>query len=77
MCSRVSLNAYKESKIVKYLSQVAFLTILLLALTLPVHADQGGCVDSPENPTAILGFVGAAGAGIAYLRIRIKAKTRK
>ena len=33
----------------------------LFLLTLPVHA-QGGCVNSPENPTAILALVGSAGA---------------
>jgi XrtJ-associated TM-motif-TM protein len=34
------------------------------------HA-QGGCVDSPECPTAILGIVGAAGAAL-YARLRCK-----
>lgn len=34
----------------------------------PVFA-QGGCVNSPECPTAILGLVGAAGAAL-YVRLR-------
>jgi XrtJ-associated TM-motif-TM protein len=39
----------------------AFYLGLLLLAALPLHA-QGGCVDSPENPTAILGLIGVAGA---------------
>ena len=34
----------------------------------PVFA-QGGCVNSPECPTAILGLVGAAGAAL-YARLK-------
>jgi XrtJ-associated TM-motif-TM protein len=34
------------------------------------HA-QGGCIDSPECPTAVLGLVGAAGAGL-YARLRAR-----
>ena len=30
---------------------------------------QGGCVNSPECPTAILGLVGAGGAAL-YVRLR-------
>jgi len=37
----------------------AYLGLFLLA-AFPLHA-QGGCVDSPENPTAILGLIAAAG----------------
>ena len=33
----------------------------LFLITLPLHA-QGGCVNSPENPTAVLAVVGSAGA---------------
>jgi XrtJ-associated TM-motif-TM protein len=38
----------------------AYLGLFLLA-AFPLHA-QTGCTDSPENPTAILGLIGAAGA---------------
>jgi XrtJ-associated TM-motif-TM protein len=38
------------------------------------HA-QTGCLDSPENPTAVLGLVGAAAGAIAYARAKIS--TRK
>ena len=38
----------------------------LFLITLPVHAQNGvvvgGCVNSPENPTAVLAVVGSAGA---------------
>ena len=36
-------------------------TAFLFLITLPLHA-QGGCVNSPENPTAVLAVVGSAGA---------------
>lgn len=48
---------------------------LLLCIALPLHA-EGGCVDSPENPTAILALVGSAGAFFATARVRIKARRR-
>lgn len=56
----------------------AFLSLglaLLLAVALPLHA-QGGCDNSPENPTAILAVVGSAGAFFASARARIKARRR-
>ena len=41
----------------------------LLLITLPSHAQSGaamsgpgGCINSPENPTAVLAVVGSAGA---------------
>ena len=43
-------------------SLLSFLGLaLLLTVALPLHA-QGGCENSPENPTAILAVVGSAGA---------------
>ena len=35
-------------------------------------ADPGGCVDSPENPTAVLGALGLAAAGIPWLRTKLR-----
>ena len=35
-----------------------------------LHA-QSGCTDSPENPTAVLGLVGAGGWWVASSRRRI------
>jgi XrtJ-associated TM-motif-TM protein len=45
-------------------------TVAILALVCPVMLAQGGCVNSPENPTALLALVGAAGAVVARLRSR-------
>lgn len=49
---------------------------LLFAVALPLHA-QDGCVNSPENPTAILAVVGSAGAFFVSARARIKARRSK
>jgi XrtJ-associated TM-motif-TM protein len=46
---------------------------LLSSVALPLYA-QGGCVESPENPTAILAIVGSAGAFFVSARARIKAR---
>ena len=49
--------------------------VLLSSVALPLHAlDTQGCVNSPENPTAILAVVGSAGAFFVSLRARIKAR---
>ncbi|MBB5328910.1 PExPT-CTERM protein [Tunturibacter psychrotolerans] len=46
---------------------------LVSSVALPLHA-QDGCVNSPENPTAILAVVGSAGAFFVSVRARIKAR---
>jgi XrtJ-associated TM-motif-TM protein len=46
---------------------------LLSSVALPLHA-QDGCINSPENPTAILAVVGSAGAFFVSVRARIKAR---
>jgi XrtJ-associated TM-motif-TM protein len=46
---------------------------LLSSVALPLHA-QDGCVNSPENPTAILAVVGSAGAFFVSARARFKAR---
>ncbi|HEY4009125.1 MAG TPA: PExPT-CTERM protein, partial [Acidobacteriaceae bacterium] len=51
----------------KTLTRVAILGSMLLVPAL--LCAQGGCVSSPECPTAILGVVGAAGATL-YVRWR-------
>jgi XrtJ-associated TM-motif-TM protein len=43
---------------------------LFLLAALPMHA-QGGCVDSPENPTAVLGLIGAVGALYAPVKNKL------
>jgi XrtJ-associated TM-motif-TM protein len=57
-------------------STLMFLGLALLCtVTLPLQA-QGGCVTSPENPTAVLAVIGSAGAFIVSVRDRIKARRR-
>jgi XrtJ-associated TM-motif-TM protein len=48
---------------------------LLSSIAVPLHASDG-CVQSPENPTAILAVVGSAGAFFAAARARIQARRR-
>ena len=48
-------------------SNKTFLTVglmLMAAMAVPLHA-QGGCVDSPEDPTLALALVASAGALVA------------
>ena len=49
---------------------------VMLVVSLPVYA-QGGCVNSPENPTVVLALVGSAGAFVASARARFKARRKK
>ncbi len=49
---------------------------VMLVVSLPVYA-QGGCVNSPENPTVVLALVGSAGAFLASARTRFKARRKK
>ncbi|WP_433975830.1 PExPT-CTERM protein [Tunturiibacter lichenicola] len=54
----------------KLINRIGFFSLFLLAES-PLHGLQiGGCVDSPENPTAILGL--AAAAAIVGLSSRRK-----
>jgi XrtJ-associated TM-motif-TM protein len=46
---------------------------LVLVATTPAFA-QTGCVNSPENPTAILALVGSAGGVLVALRSRLRRK---
>ena len=46
---------------------------VLLVVTASANA-QGGCVNSPENPTVVLALVGSAGAFVASARARFKAR---
>ena len=45
--------------------------VLVFCVAGPVYA-QGGCVNSPENPTAILALVGSAGAFFVAARSRFR-----
>ena len=49
--------------------------LALVSFTGSLHAQGsggGGCVNSPENPTAILAMVGSAGAFFFSRRMRLK-----
>jgi XrtJ-associated TM-motif-TM protein len=37
---------------------------------------QGGCVNSPESPTAILAIVGTAGGFFVWARARFRARRK-
>jgi XrtJ-associated TM-motif-TM protein len=61
----------------KKLGYVLTFALATIAATLPLSA-QSGCVDSPENPTAVLGLiVSAAGIGFVQVRSRIRARKAK
>jgi len=51
------------------------LTALVIALSPALASAQNGCINSPENPTAILALVGTAGA--AFPRLRSYLRSRK
>ena len=44
---------------------------MMLAVTVSANA-QGGCVNSPENPTVVLALVGGAGALFSAVRARVR-----
>ena len=52
---------------------LAVVALVLFAIASPALA-QGGCVNSPENPTAILALVGSAGGVFVALRNRFRSK---
>ena len=56
----------------KKVNLLTLCSAMLLFACVPLHA-QGGCVQSPENPTIILGIVGSIGAFAVSGRDRIKA----
>jgi XrtJ-associated TM-motif-TM protein len=56
----------------KKISLLVFAALVLL-VTIPVYG-QGGCVNSPENPTAILALVGSAGGFLVAMRGRFGRK---
>ena len=51
------------------------IALLVLAAAIPAFA-QDGCVDSPENPTAVLGLIASA-AGIGLVQLRNHFRSRK
>ncbi len=57
----------------KLSSRICLICFVAFVLTAAAHA-QTGCVISPENPTAVLGLVGLAGAAWPALRARLRRK---
>lgn len=51
--------------------QAVPVAILFLTTAAFAHPQTGGCVDSPENPTALFGLIAiAASFGLMYFRKR-------
>jgi len=59
----------------KNIFRLAYLGLVVLA-ALPVYA-QNGCVDSPENPTAILALLGVAGVAYSPVKAKLSSMWRK
>lgn len=47
--------------------------VAMATVVAPMYG-QGGCLNSPENPTVVLALVGTAGAFTASLRTRLRAR---
>jgi XrtJ-associated TM-motif-TM protein len=54
--------------------QFALFIAAIFLLAASSLSAQGGCVNSPENPTAILALGGSAGAIFVSVRARIRAR---
>ena len=55
--------------------RISYLVLMVMA-ALPVYA-QNGCVDSPENPTAILALLGVAGVAYSPVKAKLSSLWRK
>lgn len=55
----------------QFRSRFVLTVLALLALPAIAHA-QGGCENSPENPTLVLALIGSAATGVASLRRRLR-----
>lgn len=53
-----------------------FVLIAAICVVVPAHA-QGGCDDSPENPTLILAGLAGGAYAISTLRTRLSARKQK
>jgi XrtJ-associated TM-motif-TM protein len=50
---------------------VGVVALALFVVASPALA-QGGCVNSPENPTVVLALVGSASGALVALRARLR-----
>ncbi len=53
------------------------LTLCALLATSSLANAFGGCVDSPENPTLILGLIGGAAAAAPWCLKKLQARRKK
>jgi XrtJ-associated TM-motif-TM protein len=60
----------------KKIVRISFWAALILCLPELVHA-QSGCVNSPENPTAILALFGVAGGSFPWLRSKLLGRRKR
>lgn len=61
----------------KRLGYIVPVALLLLGATTTLLAQEtSGCVDSPENPTAVLAIIGAAGFGVTQLWTRFRSRNK-
>jgi XrtJ-associated TM-motif-TM protein len=61
----------------KNIPMLLLTAVALFALTTKAAFGYiGGCVDSPEDPTAVLAVLGCSAAAIPILRSRIRARKR-
>lgn len=67
-----SLGANGMREISKLLLAFAAVLSLMLLTTTAFAGSLGGCVDSPENPTLLLGLLGGGAASVPWLRARFK-----
>jgi XrtJ-associated TM-motif-TM protein len=53
--------------------------LLLVAslITFSAHAQLSGCVDSPENPTVVLAFIGLVASGVPRMRKHLKERQQR
>ena len=52
---------------------ILLLFVLAVGTAHQLHA-QNGCVNSPENPTAVLALLGVLGAGVPALRAKFRSR---
>ena len=60
----------------KKLMGLVFLGVALMVVALPAKG-QGGCDDSPENPTLILAGLAGGVYAVKTVRMRLKSRGRK
>jgi XrtJ-associated TM-motif-TM protein len=69
-------RAARARWLVNRITAPLLLAVIALLAAWPAMADglPGGCVDSPENPTVVLGIAGSAVVGLSLLWARWRSK---